>query len=1354
MNEEDLMNPDSELTEEERLAIQARIEASEAEERRLQNEIAANEAQASAQQQIEQGTNELIQTPEGMVEYGGKMYPAEDIEYQTNLFGQQVPFLKRDVARQEIREGAASGERQAEFEENLAGGTEQVMERLSAPGAGLADFTVDAINLLPKVNIPKVPKFEDEVTQTVREMSSVVLPTIALGGLGTARLGQAAASVKSARASKLLNDPFVKWAGSALFSAGTGAAVDYTVEFNQTDDNLTGFLKKSYPRTWGWIPDNVSTLDTDHPDVKRGKNVMEGAYLGIAMDFVQGFQKLFGGVDATHRSIKRGWKPENEKAKTWFEKNIEIDETPEDAVTRSAAKRSDELDEIGGYNFDKSVDINEPSFGYHDVYGYQESGIRSVDDLGVVGASVDVVRIAKNYNSTYGRVGSVMSEAALKFANESGENGDIIIKGLASNLQDAGQYSYQYAPGKYVTFDEVMEVGEQLANDFYEMDLVQLKNTINPGSTYKGVTIQGTNVSTGTPELSDQAYAGVMGAIKKYMDDFINMDEARARAYVGTSIAGQISDTAQGMRLTEGSGSIQRAQEQVLDRVEFLMAQKGMTSYVRGRSLNMLNLWQRLTQKGSQAFDNAARKRIENLIKGDTDPTGAALRRIAMESKETVDGLRAIKDANPEMLTPLMMAYELTDGNVKTLTSLNNYVKQSTSIWSKAFIDGQAEIPSVINRAFYANVYNSTLSAFSTPIKAIISGGHLLVEKPLRQFAGALATGDVQKIRRAMYQYSSSLDSIRRGFGYANQIFKRSALDQNVIAVRDDVGLRNQKQIEVLTAFADAKAANGEFGPQMLMEQITAMNDLADHPALRFGTRSMQAMDGFVQSMIADFEAKGRAFDRVTKGGTGKFDAKAAEAHFKEAHASMFNEDGIITDKAVQYAAGEISLNLDNAANDDLSMMIRRMPILKPFLLFTKTPINEMALTLSYNPLGLFVKDMNAFRLPFDDMETEKVMDLLTARGVDVSDPMEVRGKYEEIRADLKGRKAIGFLATTSAVGLMLDDRLHGNGHYNRQVQKTRREAGWKPRSIKGLDGKWYSYDGLGPITNYLALVADIGDNMDVLAPNNIGELLKRASFVFAASFTDKTYMAGLEPFLDVVRGDVGAINRWGSSFLTASAVRGSSQMAEIARLMDPGMKEINNDLASMIINRMPFMKSTLPTKYDWIDGGEVNVPDNFFARIRNTYTPWKESGQISPEKQFLIDIEYDAVPTLETDGRGVKLTNEQRSDLLSIIGKNELFKKRIKFIMHSVEGKEFRRKFKEARAEGTSPDTSDFLNVHRQLDSQLRDAIRDALVHSRFKTTIQRKQEVQRRSQEYMRRGDVEGHKGYLEYVKKNFGI
>jgi hypothetical protein len=1066
-----------------------------------------------------------------------------------------------------------------------------------------------------------------------------------------------------------------------------------------------------------------------------------------------GLSKLMKRVDDTHDLVRHT--PENEKAKEWFDKNIEIDKTPEDVIERSAAKRSTELDEVGSFNFDKSVDPNEPIFGYHDAYGYPETGIRSVDDLGIVGASIDAARIDGNLGTVYGRVGSVMSEGALKFANETSENARLVIKGLASTLQDAGQYGYKIDDKRYLSFKEIENVGQKYADDFYEMDLQELQKTIYPGSIY-----QGKNVSTGTPELTDEGYQGVMGAIKKYMDDFVNMDEAKATAYVGTSMAGQISDMAQGMRLTEGSGSIQRAQEQILDRVEFLMAQKGMTSYVRGRSLNMLNIWNRMTTQGSRAYDNATKKRLENLVKGEKNKTLATMERIKQETAETIDGLRAIKDSNPEMLSPLMMAYELTDGNVKTISSLNNYVKQSTSIWSKAFFDGQPEIPSVINQAFYANVYNGALSSASTPIKAVFSGSHLLVEKPLRHFAGALITGDLRTARRALYQYSSMWETLTGGLSYAKQIFKRSALDPNVTAVRDDMGLKNQGQLDILTAFADAKAAKGDYGPQMLMENITAMNDLANHPVLRMGTRSMQAMDGFMDSLIANFEAKGRAFDNYTQNGKVKFNRAEADKVAKDAHAEMFDENGIITDKAVKKASGEMAFNLDNAANDDASALIRRMPVLKPFMLFTKTPLNELKYTASYNPLspvlGTFMKDVNVFKHKFDDIETEKVMEILTQRGVDVSDPLQVKGKYNELRADMLGRKALGTLMTGSAVALFMDDRLHGAGHYNRQVQKTRDKADWKRNSIRGFDDKWYSYEGLGPITTYLSLVATIGDNFDVLEPNDLGNLLGKTAFAFGASFKDRTHMAGLEPFFDVLRGDVGAINRWGSGFLTSAAVRGSSQMAEIARLLDPELKLINNELDAMIMNRLPGLKGMLPKEYDWIEGGEVNVPDSIWARLRNTYTPWKESGKITPEKQFLIDVEFDATATLRTNGQGEKLSAAEQSEILSIMGKDGLWKEGIKRVMNQTSkgGKGFRQRFKEGQSKGLPMDTATAESLHNELDAELRRAIGDAITGSKSFTTIRRRQYVQERTSEYLKRGQQQEALEYLEYTKKQYGI
>ena len=1225
--------------------------------------------------------------------------------------------------------------------ENFNQSIDQVRERMSAPGQGIIDFGVDLLNMIPGVDIPKTTKYEDEVSQSVRELSSIVLPTIALGGAASGAIKGSAAVQKS----KFLSDPLVRHLGDIGVSAGTGAFVDYVAEPNQKDDNAAGALKKAMPRWFGWIPDDIATLDSDSPEVKRAKNVTEGAYLGVGTDVILGLNKLFKAVRGITEATDAKFIPDTEKAKAWFAKNVEIDKTAADAVERSAGKRSEALDEVGGYNLGQQditlkLEEGESIFGVHDAYGYQETGIRSVDDLGVVGAAVDLARISENVDTVYGRLGNIVSEGALKFSLDGAQNQETVIRGIAGQLEDAGEYGYRTATGKYISNEKIVNAGEQLAADLYGMDLPSLKRTI---STFQK------EDDAGAVKLTKKGYSGVTKAIKRYMDDFINMDYMRAQAYVGTSFAGQVSDMAQGLRLTEGTVAIERAQEQILDRIEFLMSQKDITKYVSDRAKNMTGVWNRLTTADLEAFDAKDISKIAGDISQEQVATLRAMELIKQDARKTVNNLRAIKEEQPEMLTPLMLAYEMTDGDIKTIGRLNQYVRQSTGVLNKAFIDLNPEIPSVVLRGFFSNVYNSTLSAFGTPIKAGLANAYLLLEKPVRTMAGGLIAGDLKTMRRGWYQYSSMLETVQDAYGYMKQVFKRSGMDPNVIESREGFGLKNQRQLEVLNSFADAKAERGDYGPQAMMQVVNDMNALAEHPWLRFGNRSMQAMDGFTQSMIATFEAKGRAYDMLTKEGRNPFTAENGEDLIKQVRGDMFDDTGLIKDKVVQTASGEIAMNLDNAANDALSEAIRRMPMLKPFMLFTKTPLNELGMALSYSSLGRFVKLRRDFDLPFEQVSIDKVEQLLNSRGVDLSSVPDIRAKYNEIRADVKGREAIGNLAVGGAVYLFMDDRITGNGLYDRQKQALRRKTNWQPRSIRLPGGQWVSYDGLGPVTNWLALTADIMDNFDSLAPNDMGELLKKMTFVLGASFTEKTGIAGLEVFFDVLSGNGDAISKWTSSFLTSAVVPGSSQMAEISRLMDPALREVEQNAFDYMRNRNPFTKGQLPKTYDWIDGGEVGVPDTVLARIWNTYMPWKVNGKISPEKEFLQMIEYDAQPTLSTNGKGIKYTKEQRSEITNIMGRDELFKKRIQAVMKTKVAKEFRQRYKEAVDAGLEPDLSTFEELHVLLDRELRFATNMAAAKSSFYSEIQRKQVEQETVGNLLRTGQQAEAQKFLEYMQ-----
>ena len=344
--------------------------------------------------------------------------------------------------------------------------------------------------------------------------------------------------------------------------------------------------------------------------------------------------------------------------------------------------------------------------------------------------------------------------------------------------------------------------------------------------------------------------------------------------------------------------------------------------------------------------------------------------------------------------------------------------------------------------------------------------------------------------------------------------------------------------------------------------------------------------------------------------------------------------------------------------------------------MFPKTSANLLQWAGSHNPLGFFIDDLNKFGKPFNQMTTQDAQELLSARGI-LTDETNLEAAYNTVRAELKGRKAIGSLTASAATILFMQDRIRGNGLYDKTRQKTRRELGWTPRTIKGLDGKWYSYDGLGAISDWLALTTDVMDNFDTLDTDEEAAWINRMGFILSANLTNKSYLAGLEPLNDMLTGNPAAINRWlasfGSSFVPMSGMRN-----ELSRLLTPQLKEVEMEFTQLLANRNPIMKDRLPDAYDWIDGTKIREPESFWTRAWNTYSPtMKKSDAITPEKQFLIDIEFDGRPSLQSNGQGIDYTPEERSAITQAMGRGGYFKREIRKIMNSTDAKEWRKAVK-----------------------------------------------------------------------------
>jgi len=107
-------------------------------------------------------------------------------------------------------------------------------------------------------------------------------------------------------------------------------------------------------------------------------------------------------------------------------------------------------------------------------------------------------------------------------------------------------------------------------------------------------------------------------------------------------------------------------------------------------------------------------------------------------------------------------------------------------------------------------------------------------------------------------------------------------------------------------------------------------------------------------------------------------------------------------------------------------------------------------------------------------------------------------------------------------------DRLHGNGIYDKTRRRTRQQLNWKPRSFKGWDGKWYSYEGLGAISDFIAITADLMDNFDTpfggpqlgthqgtLDEGGLEVGMAKMAYILGANLTNKSFLAGLEPMFE-----------------------------------------------------------------------------------------------------------------------------------------------------------------------------------------------------------------------------------------------
>lgn len=1152
---------------------------------------------------------------------------------------------KRDEEERKRQEAEAAA-KQAEAAKPKPNAVQEVG---TAVVGGMVDF---AEGVGQQFNIPWLelddkiePMNQTQWGKALRNAVELIVPTIAISaatkGAGTKLIG--------AQRAAAISKP-VKFLGEAGIDAAAGLAVD-AVSQQSYDQNLAGMLKPMMP----WIPDSIATLDTDSPEVLREKNMKEGVGLGFAIDVLGAGIRFYRGLRGL--SSNTTIKP-NDAAATAFDAEVEgkqVVNTPEDEIIKAAEARDNVTLEHAKHQID-----------YYDPEGIQphfavNSPIFDLNEKAVITASPDAVRqsdvaaarIKYNIDTTDGSLPPIADSATISRAIDTEDPlKRSITLGLRDTRMAAGEYSARTAAGKDITAAQIKAASE---DDLLALMKPGMNDDFVP-QLKKYFSEDRLTTAWGRGTYADLTKSATGAKIAKFIRDNFGVESLKASGRVQRTLARQVADIATAAKTIGGSMDTTRQQEIMIDALQVIARENAISSYAMGRGLQ---LWGVAVKQATNLKGGG------DVLKEAVREADLGMREAISKADEAINSIREVSKANPEMGKALLYAYEATGGNVTTVNALNQWYRKSTGVLSKAIIDGDPEVPSVVMQGIWSSIYNSILSATVTPLRAWAGNTVGMVLKPATALIGSAIRLDGNTFKRTMVQYGALHETLQHSYDHFGLVMRRLQDDPDSVrySVRDDIVTQNDQIMETLEQYAKAKELEGESGPMVMFQTARMLRDFNNHPLIRYSANAMGAGDGFTRAFMANVEARGRAYDELVQAGK-EINPENLQAAQKKLYAQMFDSDGLIKDDVVDYVSREIAMNLDTPMAKGLSQLLNRVPVMRPFIMFPRTSMNILSFTNKHSPLARWFGESSQILDLAKTRDPQEIDKLMRARGYSTYSEAD----FDNLVAETRGRIAFGDLTVFGATGLYLSGQITGNGPYDKKKRDDWITNGWQPRSLwmPGLN-KWVSYDGLEPFATFLALVSDIGDNVQNLGQAPSEDLYKKLGYAFSMNITNKSFLSGLAPMTDMLSGNEAGFQRFLANQIN-SVIPFSGARNQLSQLMAPGLREVEDNFLHLIRNRNNYLDlvdpdGALPFKIDYMDGSKIRDYDPL-TRLLNVAQPFKLNPSNEPYRQWLIDTGFDALPIINKDRWNGDFTPKQKSELGAIMGQSGNIKKEVEALM------------------------------------------------------------------------------------------
>ena len=649
------------------------------------------------------------------------------------------------------------------------------------------------------------------------------------------------------------------------------------------------------------------------------------------------------------------------------------------------------------------------------------------------------------------------------------------------------------------------------------------------------------------------------------------------------------------------------------------------------------------SQQGRDLQPNVkmSRKQIDEAVDADVSQSIDAFR-MAMQI--------APEDGGDELFKTIFEGISMAK-DVQTLDDLDAWMRQKMRGGS---FKGQPKKVGALVKELGTMMTHSVLSGPKTAVRAIMGTSTATFARPMAMAMGGAMRGDWMTSRAGL----AALNAMREAVPESFELFKKRlnaywSGDISTIKTRFVERSKLDDQWEMYGHWAETRGTKSD---KALFRTANLVRGANDNKFLTYSTKIMAATDDAFGLIIGRARSREKAFlqaaENLPDGDFVNLDARFFKDMEDKFNSQIFDQNGNLTDSAAAYSKKEATLTQDlTGFSKKLESAFNETPWARPFFLFARTGINGLQLTAKHTPgFNLLVKEYRDIALakPGTDLSGLEIYGIHTSRDL------------MNAKAVQNGRLAMGGSALTMASMAYLNGGLHGNGPTDRQKRQAWQDAGWKPRTIK-IGNTWVNYDSFEPFNQILALVGDIGDHMDLMGEEWAEDRLQKLSVALAGTITSKSYLAGLQSFVDLFSGQPGQQNRIIASLMN-NTLPLSSLRNEIGKVLTPYTRELGSDIQSSIRNRNLITENIaldpLPIKYDLLTGNPIK-DHNFMTRMFNAVSPVNFNLDYSPGRELLFNSGYDMRTSTYSAPDGTDLSDSPkiRSMYQKAIGDQNLLK-------------------------------------------------------------------------------------------------